>query len=59
MAYDIEPLKTIEEKGAFLQKAADNGWSMFFEHDTKVEVMDVEQIDGRIRGTNPRSLAEF
>jgi glyoxylase-like metal-dependent hydrolase (beta-lactamase superfamily II) len=59
MAYDIEPLKTIEEKGTFLKKAADKGWSIFFEHDTQVEVMDVEQIDGRIRGSNPRSLAEF
>jgi len=59
MAYDVEPLKTISEKQAFLEQAAENGWSIFFEHDPSVEVMDVEQIDGRIRGTSPRSLIEL
>ena len=59
MAYDVEPLKTISEKQVFLKQAAENGWAIFFEHDPNVEVMDVEQIDGRIRGTNPRSLAEL
>lgn len=59
MAFDVEPLKAISEKQAFLKQAAENGWAIFFEHDPNVEVMDVEQIDGRIRGTKPRSLAEL
>ncbi len=59
MAYDVEPLKTISEKQAFLKQAAENGWAIFFEHDPNVQVMDVEQIDGRIRGTKPRSLTEL
>ena len=59
MAYDIEPMKSIIEKEVFLKEAAEKGWTLFFEHDPRVEVMNVEQIDGRIRGTNPRSLAEL
>lgn len=59
MAYDVEPMKTIDEKVSFLEKAVENGWSIFFEHDPRVEVMDLEQSDGRVRGTNPRSLAEL
>jgi len=59
MAYDIEPMKSTNEKEAFLSQAAEKGWSVFFEHDPKVEVMDVEQIDGRVRGTNPRPLVDL
>lgn len=59
MAYDVEPLKTISEKVTFLKQAAKNRWTIFFEHDPNVEVMDVEQIGGRTRGINSRPLAEF
>lgn len=33
MAYDVRPLMTLEEKGAFLKEAYDKNWIMFFEHD--------------------------
>lgn len=33
MAYDIEPLRTIQEKERILGEAADKGWLLFFEHD--------------------------
>ena len=33
MAYDIEPLKTIQEKERLLARAADEGWRLVFEHD--------------------------
>ncbi|MGH7162732.1 MAG: MBL fold metallo-hydrolase [Planctomycetota bacterium] len=33
MAYDNQPLKTIEEKSALWTRAADGGWILFFEHD--------------------------
>ena len=59
MAYDIEPMKSIGEKEKMLAEAAENEWTLFFEHDPLIELMDVEQIDGRVRGTNPRSLAEL
>ena len=33
MAYDLSPVKTIEEKKKYLQLASDNNWLLFFEHD--------------------------
>jgi glyoxylase-like metal-dependent hydrolase (beta-lactamase superfamily II) len=33
MAYDVEPLRTIEEKERILGEAADKGWLLFLEHD--------------------------
>ncbi len=50
---------SVSEIQAFLVQAAENDWAIFFEHDPNVQVMDVEQIDGRIRGTKPRSLTEL
>lgn len=34
MAYDIEPLVTLEEKRRILARAAAEEWTVFFEHDT-------------------------
>jgi glyoxylase-like metal-dependent hydrolase (beta-lactamase superfamily II) len=33
MAYDVRPLETLKEKAAFLKRAHDKGWVLFFEHD--------------------------
>jgi glyoxylase-like metal-dependent hydrolase (beta-lactamase superfamily II) len=33
MAYDIRPLVTLEDKKRILSAAADEGWTLFFEHD--------------------------
>lgn len=33
MAYDIRPLKTLEDKAWLLEEAAANNWTLFFEHD--------------------------
>ncbi|MEW5883812.1 MAG: MBL fold metallo-hydrolase [Armatimonadota bacterium] len=43
MAYDVEPLRTIEEKGRILGAAADEGWLLFFEHDAEVESAVIER----------------
>lgn len=59
MAYDLEPLKSISEKESLLQQALAEGWNIFLEHDPDVEVLDVEQIEGKIRGTNARPLKEL
>ncbi len=42
MAYDIEPLATIEEKTRLLTRAADEGWTLVFEHDPAVATARVE-----------------
>jgi glyoxylase-like metal-dependent hydrolase (beta-lactamase superfamily II) len=33
MAYDLRPLVTLEEKRTLLNRAADEQWILFFEHD--------------------------
>jgi glyoxylase-like metal-dependent hydrolase (beta-lactamase superfamily II) len=37
MGYDLLPLITLEEKRDFIQKAYENKWILFFEHDEAVE----------------------
>lgn len=36
MAYDVEPLVTLEEKKRWLGRAADEGWLVVFQHDPRV-----------------------
>ncbi|NNG17246.1 MAG: MBL fold metallo-hydrolase, partial [Gemmatimonadales bacterium] len=36
MAYDVEPLRTLETKRAVLREAAERGWRLVFEHDPSV-----------------------
>lgn len=36
MAYDIAPLDTLREKEPILERAADEGWTVVFEHDVSV-----------------------
>jgi len=36
MGYDLEPLRTLESKRAFLADAVAGGWRMIFEHDPQV-----------------------
>jgi len=33
MGYDLQPLVTLKEKKEILQKAAEENWKLFFEHD--------------------------
>jgi glyoxylase-like metal-dependent hydrolase (beta-lactamase superfamily II) len=42
MGYDLNPLKIIEEKNEILQKAAQENWYMFFEHDPYCDAAQVE-----------------
>ncbi|HUF08222.1 MAG TPA: MBL fold metallo-hydrolase [Rhodothermales bacterium] len=59
MAYDIEPMKSMAEKDAFLTQAVESRWHLFFEHDPLVEVLDLEQTEKGIRGTGARNLADL
>lgn len=43
MGYDLEPLTLIEEKAQVLEKAADESWYLYFEHDPIVEVAQVKR----------------
>ena len=49
MSYDVRPLVTLQEKAQFLQKAAEDCWILFFEHDPRIECATVEQTERGIR----------
>ena len=52
MGYDLRPLVTLEEKRAILQRAADERWVMFFEHDPEVVAGFVGRTDKGFRCTD-------
>ncbi|MGB1204566.1 MAG: MBL fold metallo-hydrolase [Chitinophagales bacterium] len=43
MAYDMQPLLTLEEKKTYLEAAAQNGHILFFEHDPQIACATVKQ----------------
>jgi glyoxylase-like metal-dependent hydrolase (beta-lactamase superfamily II) len=43
MGYDLEPLRTLESKRAFLDQAVREGWKLVFEHDPAVAVARLER----------------
>lgn len=45
MAYDIEPLKTLDEKQVFLRQAVKEDYVLFFEHDPKVECCTIHETE--------------
>lgn len=47
MGYDLYPLDTLESKRALFSKAADGGWTLFFQHDAHKRQAQVEKINGR------------
>jgi glyoxylase-like metal-dependent hydrolase (beta-lactamase superfamily II) len=49
MAYDMFPMKTLVEKKAFLQEAADNKYILFLEHDAENECCTVKETEKGIR----------
>lgn len=49
MAYDTRPLLTFREKSAFLQKAANEGYVLFFEHDPQVECCTLKHTEKGVR----------
>lgn len=49
MAYDMFPLTTINEKTAFLEKAVNNNYILFFEHDAHIECCTVAPTEKGIR----------
>ncbi|MBC5773480.1 MBL fold metallo-hydrolase [Pontibacter sp. KCTC 32443] len=49
MGYDTRPLLTLEEKALFLNKAAEENYILFFEHDAINECCTVEQTEKGVR----------
>lgn len=58
MSYDLEPLKTIEDKKRILPMAVEEKWTFFFEHDAVAECGFVEETDRGFRTGATSTLAE-
>ncbi|PVX52012.1 glyoxylase-like metal-dependent hydrolase (beta-lactamase superfamily II) [Balneicella halophila] len=48
-SYDIEPLKSLEEKARFLEKAVEENYVLTFQHDYYTECATLQNVDGRIK----------
>ncbi len=59
MAYDTRPLITLDEKEAFLNQAADEGWYLFLEHDPVNEICTVKHTDKGVRLDRVLTLEQF
>ena len=49
MAYDMFPLRSINEKRSFLQEAIKDDYILFFEHDPQYECCNLQQTEKGIR----------
>lgn len=49
MAYDMFPLKTLEEKKSFLEEAVDHDYVLIFEHDPTIVCCTLERTEKGIR----------
>ena len=58
MGYDMFPLTTLQEKKSFLQEAAINNYTLFFEHDPVVECCTLQITEKGIRVKDVFSLDE-
>ena len=53
MGYDMQPLITLNEKELFLNDAAKNNYTLFFEHDAQHECCSVHETEKGIRAKEP------
>jgi len=53
MAYDMQPLVTLQEKKAFLEEAVEKDYVLFFEHDPEHECCTLQRTD---RGIRPKDF---
>lgn len=59
MGYDTRPLLTLEEKAIFLDRAADESYILFLEHDALNECCTVSRTEKGIRLADTLKLAEL
>ncbi len=59
MAYDMFPMKTLDEKKLFLEEAAQNNYILILEHDPVNECCTVETADKGIKLKETFSLADL
>jgi glyoxylase-like metal-dependent hydrolase (beta-lactamase superfamily II) len=59
MSYDIESLKTIDEKGRLLQKALEENYTLVFQHDEFVECCNLQMTPKGIRAREKLRFSEI
>jgi glyoxylase-like metal-dependent hydrolase (beta-lactamase superfamily II) len=59
MAYDVRPLLTLTEKQVVLNKAIENNWTLFFEHDPIIECATLERTEKGISRKDTFLLEEI
>jgi len=59
MAYDTRPLLTMQEKSAFLERAADAHFTLFLEHDSVNQCATVERTEKGVRLASTHLLADL
>ncbi len=59
MGYDTRPLLTLDEKGRFLNEAADKEFVLFLEHDSVSECCTVQHTEKGVRLEDTFSLSEL
>ncbi len=59
MSYDIESLKTIDEKAELLKKALEDDYILVFQHDEHIECCNLEMTQKGIRAKEKFSFAEI
>ena len=58
MAYDVRPLETMKEKEQILERAFQENWLLFFEHDPKIELCSLQKTEKGIRMQEALKLNE-
>ncbi len=58
MGYDLEPLRTLDDKRRLLPRAVEEEWILFFEHDPGMECSSVEDTGRGYRAVEPAILED-
>ncbi len=58
MGYDLEPLKTLEDKRRLLPRAVEEEWILYYEHDPEMECSSVEDTGQGFRAADPAILED-
>lgn len=58
MGFDLNPLLTIAEKRQFLSRAAEENYTLVFEHDPVIEACGVRFVDDKFEAVEPFRLEE-
>jgi glyoxylase-like metal-dependent hydrolase (beta-lactamase superfamily II) len=59
MGYDMRPLETLNDKQRFFDRALEENWVLFFEHDPVNECCRLERTEKGVRPGAPFSLASL